>query len=174
MPIKCITSLTLTTGMMITAACTPVFATTQIYNEIGHFTFNPPSGVTQITFTAIGGGGGGGGGGGAYDLILLKGRGAGGGGGGGGASVTCTVNVSPNETVEIDVGRGGKGGNAGSLSQDGGRGEEGGASIVTATSIELPLGGGGFYPEPYSSESTFNSFRVGGGVGGSAGSAGVL
>lgn len=160
-----ISQLALTAGTIITAAVMPVFAATQIYNERGQFQLKPPSEVKQVTVTIIGGGGGGGGGGSALNYGR---RGAGGGGGGGGGSRTCTMDISSNETMTIDVGEGGKGGKAGEGGQAGGDGKNGSPSgvVITSVSMEVPLGGGGFYPEPYDESARMISMWVGGGGGG--------
>lgn len=111
-----------TAGLLFFGAVIPGLAATQTFTTSAEFPI--PEGVTEITYTLIGGGGGGGGGGGAFDMIL-KGRGAGGGGGGAASSVKCTMPVSAGQTLSMDIGAGGNGGSGGALKADGSPGGEG-------------------------------------------------
>lgn len=89
-------------------------------------TWQVPSGVTQLTITAIGAGGGG------NDTSGV--------GGGNGATIVGEISVSPHDVLDIFVGGSGEEGN------EGGAGGGGGTFIYDATSdtlLEVAGGGGG-------------------------------
>lgn len=94
----------------------------------GEYEFTFPKELNILYITACGGGGGGASGwkDGSYDE-------RGGGGGGGGAAISEYIVINPPRTINITVGRGGKGG-------DNSPGEQGGTTIIGDI---ITLGGGG-------------------------------
>lgn len=95
-------------------------------------TYNPPSRVRALKFTAVGGGGGGGG----VDDGAAGTAAAAGGGGGGATAILTTTNIEASYTVT--VGAAGSGGAAGNNS-----GAAGGNTTVVSSAISLTAGGGG-------------------------------
>jgi hypothetical protein len=110
------------------------------WNQLSQFftasgSYIVPTGLKEVTITAIGAGGGGGGSLGVWA----------GGGGGQGASVSTVVNVTAGATLTINVGEGGTGGPGTNTCSDPTEGSPGGASTVTegATTLADAPGGGG-------------------------------
>ncbi len=104
----------------------------------GTYNFTVPEGVTRINAMLWGGGGGGGGAHTGYNY--------GGGGGGGGGFKEFILMVRPGSTLQLTVGRGGKGGIATNVADMAGVGEAGGATYLAgALNIQQAIVHGGGY-----------------------------
>ena len=101
------------------------------YSSPGSYTFDVPSGVTQISAVCVGGGGGGGGNNGT--------SGPGSSGGGGGGLAYGTFSVTSGESLTVTVGGGGSGGSPSST----GAAASGGDSKISRGGTDLLRGGGG-------------------------------
>ena len=119
--------------------------------------FTIPAGVTSIEYLLVGGGGGGGGGGVYFSLCGessgTEKPGGGGAGGGGGVVITGSTGVTPGASIEVLVGSGSSGGDAGGCGNGsqptytsdgaGADGASGGSSSLGATIAAGGLGGSG-------------------------------
>ena len=124
----------------------PILLTKSVkFTENG--SFKVPNGITTIVVTAAAGGGGGGGGSTLASSSGTTGARSGSGGGGGDYCVNKVINVTPGETINIVIGKGGKGGTghvAGSEGM-GGTGKTGGATVI-GKYLTLAGGSGGGVP----------------------------
>ena len=123
----------------------------QEWTSGGSATFTVPNGLTEISAVCVGGGGGGGG--------CIGNSGTGSGAGGGGGLSWGTIPVTAGETLDIQAGTGGSGGNTG-----GSNGQAGGNSWIRRSGTNLLYAGGGGGGIGEASQNT------GGGSGGSGAS----
>lgn len=126
-----------TAAAALPSACSqsaPGATVTCTYSTVGETTFTVPSGVTQLTVTAIGAPGGSGG---VYpglsDPAAV---------GGSGAEVTATIAVTPSSTLYVEVGGAGGNGTGGTDCQAGTAGANGGG-LGGVSRCETGSGGGG-------------------------------
>ena len=144
------------------AACAVTYGTVSgttryaIFDAGTGCTWTVPSGITSISYLAVGGGGGGGG----ARAVAISPNLGGGGGGAGGVVQSSSFSTSGGATITLTVGTGGAGGAASS------NGSSGTATTFTyaSTTITAAAGGGG-----YGASGTFDQYNLSG-DGGSNGS----
>lgn len=137
------------------AACSPTYGTVSgttryaIFNSGTACTWSVPSGITSLSYLAVGGGGGGGGARAAASSPNL----GGGGGGAGGVVIASTLSVAGGATVTLTIGMGGAGGAAST------NGTNGGATTIAYSSTTLTANGGN---AGQGSNGTFDQFNLSG------------
>ena len=140
--------------------------TEQLFGEVGTFDFTVPAGVTSISAVTVGGGGGAAG-------CLGTSNSSGGGGGGGALSWTNNISVTPGETLTVEVGAGGVGGDS-----TGSAGGDGGDTIISRSGTVLLSAGGGSgglanaTPQQTVGNSAIGGFQLGSADGGGNGGTG--